>query len=111
VTTKTIGETNGVWAILLKVALLIVPLLIPWGVWVTRETLHNHTFRSSGERFTQLNGAQMEARLVDKISKLPPDDWRDRILTVEASWLAIDGRLDVIERKQERIITLLERLP
>jgi hypothetical protein len=100
---KTIGSINGVWGLLFKLALVIVPMLIPWGVWLTSETFANRAFRESMPRFTRSDGAVLKEELMGEIHQLPPRDWRDRILQLES-------RLHTIEIQQERILVILEEI-
>lgn len=82
---RRIGELNGKWAFLLKITVVCVPLSLPWFVWSTSEAFANQSFRNSGERFTQLDGAMLRADIMSVIAGLPPPEWRDRIKQVEAN--------------------------
>ena len=74
-----IGELNGPWSILLRVALATYPLILAWTVWITNETFYNRAFRDRGDRFTKTDGLVMEARIMEIIAKLPPADWRTKV--------------------------------
>lgn len=60
---RTIGNMNGPWAILLRLALASYPLVLTWAVWVTTETFDNRAFRNSGERFTSADALKMRAEM------------------------------------------------
>ena len=104
---RTIGAINGKWAILFKASLAMVVFILPlgltWAVWVTSQIFTAQAFIAAGDRFTTVDGLQLEKRLIDRISKLPPDDWRDRIL-------AMEGRQATIGEAQARILTILDRI-
>lgn len=106
---KTIGQINGIWGVLFRINLALLPFLLLWAAWITSETFSNHAFRKAGDRFTTNDASQMEMRILGQMNELPPDDWRARIIGMETKWYAIDRRLDTIERTQERILTILER--
>jgi len=91
----TIGQLNGWWAHLLKVTLVMFPVfmtaVLSWGTWATTEIMSSKYFREYGPRFTRQQGDAMEARLGNRIgdiesrfNTLPPADWRNRILSLEA---------------------------
>jgi hypothetical protein len=109
--TQTIGQINGIWGILFRINQIVIPLIVAWAVWITGETFANRSFRDRGDRFTTMDGAALEARLMTVINALPPEDWRDRIKAAEERWIEIEQRLDGIERRQERILTLLGNGP
>ena len=55
---RKLGEMNG-WSVpLAKFAWaqlqIVFGLALTWGIWVTKSTWDNNTFRKSGERYTQL---------------------------------------------------------
>ena len=105
--TKTIGQLNGYWAMLLKFALAVFPIFltfaIAWGTWITSETFANKSFRSIGDRVVPMDLARLEQRLQEEIRRLPPADWRMRILKTESD-------LREIRANQIKILTVLERL-
>jgi hypothetical protein len=95
---------------MLKALLVVVPMFMTasaaWATWITGETYANRSFREAGNRFTATNGEELrnevhdlvskatkavyDAHLADlrsveqKISDLPPRDWRDKINAIEA---------------------------
>lgn len=97
--TKTIGELNGWWALLLKVHLGVIstifPLIILWCVWLTQEAMSGTHFRNSQERFTQEDGRELENRAREA---------RDNLAR------SFDARLDALDQDTTRILTILERI-
>lgn len=65
---KRIGDLNGKWAFGLKIAIATYPIfvtaILSWGTWVTVQTFASKAFRESGDRFTQLDGANLRADMV-----------------------------------------------
>jgi hypothetical protein len=42
---KKIGELNGIWALMLRLTLVLVPFWIGWSVWVTKSVFtHERLF-------------------------------------------------------------------
>lgn len=80
---KRIGQLNGPWSMMFRVALLTYPLLLvwlaAWTIWVTANIFSLIAFRDSGERFTKTDGAALEARVVEKISAIS-----ERAVRIEA---------------------------
>ncbi len=120
-----IGDMNGKYAILFKVALWAIPLMIgigtPWVIWVTAETFHNRYFREQGSRFTPEDNMKSETKLRNEflleiknlervISKLPPPEWKQKIHEMEITQRNMEKNQAVIIAAQERMSRLLEEL-
>lgn len=71
---QKIGNLNGKWSILFRAFLtamvVIIPISVPWTVWVTRSIFEMHGFIGKGDRFSLKDGAAMEQRLTDRIHTL-----------------------------------------
>ena len=71
--TKAIGTMNGRWAWLFKLFLVTynvgLALAITLAVYLTRSTLLNNEFREKGDRFTNLQAAQLEQRFDAKFAE------------------------------------------
>ena len=80
---KTIGQLNGSWGLMFKIALATQPLLLLWGAWITVETVRNQYFRTAEERVTPKDLTDMERRLDRRLDDQPPADWKARILRIE----------------------------
>lgn len=100
---QPIGNLNGPWSILLRIFLGTYPVVLAWAVWVTNNQFQDIAFRNNGDRFTREDAVQMELRIMGKFSELPPQDWRDRIKSLES----------VVQENNVRIIrieTMLDSL-
>jgi hypothetical protein len=99
---RPIGELNGPWGWLLKIALLTYPPLIAavisLVVWLVANQMKDNLFREAGPRFTAVDAELMMAKMR---AELPPVEWRSRITTLEAK---------VVENKLllERILVKLD---
>ena len=100
-----IGQLNGPWSVLLRLSLASYPLVLSWAVWMTVHQFQDEAFRTSGERFTQLDGANLKAELLASVSSLtsPPQEWRDRIIKIE-------GKQDDMMKALARIEVVLEKV-
>jgi hypothetical protein len=99
---RTIGNMNGPWAILLRLALATYPCIIAWSVWVTVQEFEDIAFRKQGDRFTATDAARMSLEIEKRFSTLPPDDWKNRIVAIESNQQMILVKLGVIESKLDR---------
>lgn len=61
---RTIGNMNGPWAILLRIALATYPLVLAWGIWVTVQTFENQAFRNAGDRFSKADALMLKADIL-----------------------------------------------
>jgi hypothetical protein len=61
---KTIGETNGVWAIMLKVLLIA---FIPWAAFLTVGQIQDNQFRGKGDRWTSADAEQQTKAIVAEL--------------------------------------------
>ena len=102
-----IGELNGRWALLIKVMLATYPIVVSgqlaWATWVTSNVFH---LQPDKPRYTfadaERQHAQMWRAFDARMDALPPDDWRDRILSTER-------QLRTIEANQIKILSKLEQ--
>ena len=110
---KTIGNINGPWAVLFKIALvLIVPMLGSQG-WLAWNVI---TINAS--RFTREDGKAvvMEmAQIRSDVARLPPRDLLDRMLTIELtqkSRLAAQADMLMAQKKMiDAMASLEKRVP
>lgn len=78
-----IGQLNGKWALLFKVALASYPFVIAWAVWMTHNQYEDNAFRMSGERFTKTDALVLKESLIEKINAAPSTEWRERIADID----------------------------
>ena len=64
VPTQRAGEMGPWWTLGIKAVLICV---VPWGSWVTVQTIKNQVFRHAGDRYTPLMANQEHARLMTPI--------------------------------------------
>lgn len=76
---RKIGQLNGPWSILLRLALASYPLILAWAVWMTSNQFADIAFRNSGERFTKADALVLRSDMVDRISSA--NEWRNDVLT------------------------------
>lgn len=76
---KLIGQLNGPWSVLFRIALATYPMVLAWSIWVTANIFSLIAFRDNGERFTKSDGAALEARVVERISAIS-----ERAVRIEA---------------------------
>ena len=100
---KSIGALNGPWSVLLRVALATYPLVLAWCVWVTVQQFEDIAFRGRGDRFTNVQGLELEQRMLERFAALPPQDWRDRIVAIERNQTFILEKLARIETKLDSL--------
>lgn len=92
---------NNLWNLLWKINQIAVPVLIAWGVWVTRSVFEAEAWMDKGDRFTQSQALRMELELrseiqtsreiasandlmiIERLNAMPPQDWKDRITRIE----------------------------
>ena len=100
---KEIGQLNGPWSILLRIALASWPpmlvVVVTWGIWVTKNQFEDKAFRESGDRFTQMDGAALKAEVYERLAAQPPPEWRERIIRIETAQLEIIRGLTRIEER------------
>jgi len=96
-----IGNLNGPWSIMFRLALTTYPLLMAWAVWMTANQFADIAFRQAGDRFTGHDGALLEARLIEKIANSPGDEWKARVVATERFQSDVLNRLIRIETKLE----------
>ena len=94
---------NTSWEILFKIllvfAVFLVPTIFGWMVWTTSETFANQASRMIVDQIRQ-----EVKEISDKLTTLPPQDWRDRIVALEKmSPSEIHRRLDTLEAEQKLI--------
>jgi hypothetical protein len=87
---KTVGEVNGMWALLFKMVLVFTPIFfaaaIPWAVFVTQGQILDNQFREAGARYTP-EDAQKDALILR--GQLTKD--------IDQHYHEIDNRLAAIE--------------
>jgi hypothetical protein len=92
---KPIGQLNGMWALLLKVNLTVVPMVLTgvltWAIWITNDTFVGREWRANGNHFTQQDGRQLEERAASQRKVL-------------------ESRLHDLDVKSAEIITTLRRI-
>lgn len=84
--TRKVGDLNGVWAILLRITLVAVPVVgsiitacgVPWIKWVSDSC---HTANQTA-RIVEKLAIDIEQIRVD-MAHMPPEDWRERIRQLE----------------------------
>lgn len=91
VPTQRAGEMGPWWTLGIKVVLIIV---IPWGTWVTVQTIKNQAFRNDGERFTNDDGHDMEARLTERITTHG----------TQGGHMVMEARMAMTEKNQDKIL-------
>lgn len=69
-TQKKLGDLNGWWAFLFKFGLALIPFAVSWSIWVTANVFSSKAFISSGERFTQTDGRNLERRTDERLSAI-----------------------------------------
>ena len=99
---RKIGDMNGPWAVMLRIALGTYPMVLAWGVWVTVQEFESKAFREQGNRFTATDGVLLESRINERLASLPPVSWQTRIINMEENQLDIIQRLARIEAKLEK---------
>ena len=67
-TREKIGEMNGGWAMMLKVALASYPLVLAWAGWASYEIV-----AMTANRWTSKNQAEYAAEHARDHAKLPPN--------------------------------------
>lgn len=95
-TDNKIGQLNGPWSFMFRLALASYPLVLGWCVWVTVQQFDDIAFRNAGNRFTATEAAQMESRINTRINDLPPVQWQKRV--------------EAMENKQNEILQALGRI-
>jgi len=101
-----IGQMNGRWAFLLKLALLTYPILLTagltWATWVTASVLELNTFMHAGPRWTEKDAKIQTGVIqewvrgwVDKrlVESVPPKDVIRRLDTLEQITAATNSRV------------------
>jgi low affinity Fe/Cu permease len=94
---KKIGELNGPWAVLLRLALGSYPLVVSWCIWITVQEFEDKAFRERGNTFTATDAAILENRLNEKIAESPSQDWKNRIVGIETTQRDILDKLSRIQ--------------
>lgn len=99
-----IGELNGWWAFMLKVWLVLMPILLTGTlslcVWLIGEAYANRSFRTSGERFSKIDGWALEERMRERVEA--------EHSVQEARYGALESRLRTVEERLTRILAILE---
>ena len=89
---KTIGEINGVWQWLFKMALLVQAFLIPIGSWLFLTVIENAKEISEnakeiavmdGNRYKPADANRDFQAVWAAIHGLPPDDFENRVAKLE----------------------------
>jgi len=90
-----IGNLNGPWSIMLRLALATYPLVLAWAVWVTSNVFADIAFRSSGDRFTAGDAAKMRAEMVERIT-----DTTKPMQIIDARLVRVETKLDTLIERQ-----------
>ena len=69
---KTLGNTNGPWLVGFKLCIVLVPIVLAWGGWVSVNLIELRTFQLAGDRFTQEEADLMYRNLDARLDALPP---------------------------------------
>lgn len=90
---------RGKWVVAMKVQIVLgyigLAFGVPWAAWITQDAIANETFRSSGDRFTQLDARDLEDR--QRIAR-------------DARFGQVEARLGKLEQDMARAVTILERV-
>lgn len=98
-----IGEMNGPWALVFRIALATYPLLLAWCIWVTVQTFESKAFREHGGRFTTTDAEMMRREFDAKLAALPPAEWKARIIKIEDNQFLIMQGIAVIREKIDQL--------
>lgn len=98
---RTIGNMNGPWAILLRIALVSHPFVIGWLVWVTSEQFRDINHRENAVTKVDLN---------EKLSSLPSSEWKARVTVLEEQTAVNRITLAELTVKQSEALRSLERI-
>lgn len=92
---KTIGETNGMWAVLLKILLVC---FVPWGAFITVNQILDNQFRGAGERWTAQDAEVQTRAILNEVMLL----WRESLLEHERlpGHSLLEQRVAQLERRQ-----------
>lgn len=90
-----IGNLNGPWSVMLRLALASYPLVLAWSVWVTSNVFADIAFRNSGDRFTTADGAKLRADMVERIN-----DNTKPIQIIDARLVRVETKLDTLIERQ-----------
>lgn len=88
---KRIGNLNGNWSVLLRVALATYPPLvvagIGWATWMTKNQFADNAFRESRETFTQSDALRLKSEVFERIDTKNAilQEIRDRLVRIETT--------------------------
>lgn len=82
--TTTLGELNGRWTMMFKIAVIIVPLLTLHAAWIGHEVIESGKAIAAiqANRFTGSDGLEVWkeiANIQKTIAALPPDRFEDKV--------------------------------
>lgn len=114
---KTIGNMNGPWAIMLKLALALMPFWIGWAVFMTHNQIKDNQFRGTGARFTADDAREQTellmgtlnieiAKIGQVLSQMVPASElarRDDVSLIGLELVAMQQRVSVLERNWDSI--------
>lgn len=120
------SKSTAVWGVLWKVNQVLVPLIVAWGIWVTKNCSEFQSFMNQGNRFTQTDGYALKIDMLTKleslqdkfdkknaaqdatIASLPPADWRERIVSLEKTVKEQNAEIIKVLMSNAEKITKLE---
>lgn len=91
-----IGQLNGKWAMLFKVAMSTYPLILAWGVWVTTEIYASREVR--GQVVTKDGFKDFQVSVEKELLRSSlSDEWKSEIRAARVKLEAVSDRLTRIE--------------
>jgi len=67
---QTIGELNGLWALMFKAVCAVTPLIVALQVWLVTNTFTFRAFMTQGDRFTARDGTALELQFTKDLNAL-----------------------------------------
>jgi len=90
-----IGQLNGKWSVLLRLALASYPLVLAWSVWVTTNIFADQAARNATDKFTMNDGAKLRADMVERIA-----DTTKPMQVIDARLVRVETKLDTLLERQ-----------
>ena len=88
---KRIGNLNGNWSVLLRIALATYPPLVVagvgWATWMTSNQFADIAFRESKETFTQADALRLKSEVFERVDSKSAilQEIRDRLVRIETT--------------------------
>lgn len=108
-TDKRIGNLNGPWSVLLRLALATYPLVLGWSVWMTQAQFADQAFRSRSDLFFRADADAMrrDVEAVDAAARVDFERrFEERLRAFEARQVA---QIEQLTRVETRLLMLLDR--